>query len=100
MYTNIDTNHAICIICLWLDELSKHPDFPEDFPLEAVKEAIGYIMRNNHFVFGDLNFLQILGTAMGTSAACIWATIYYGYHEVKKLLPTFMKQLYDGKMVR
>ena len=37
---------------------------------------------------------------MGTSAACIWATIYYGYHEVKKLLPTFKPQLYDDVMVR
>ena len=37
---------------------------------------------------------------MGTSAACIWATIYYGYHEVKKLLPTFGPRHYDGCMVR
>ena len=87
MYTNIDTKHAIFIIFLWLDELSKHPDFPEDFPFDAVKEAIGIVMRNNHFIFGDLNFLQLMGTAMGQSAACIWATIYYGYHEVKNCCP-------------
>ena len=27
----------------------------EDFPLDTVKEATNIIMRNNHFVFGDLN---------------------------------------------
>ena len=101
MYTNIDTEHAIFIICLWLDELSKHPDFPEDFPLDAIKEAINIIMCNNHFIFGKLNFLQLLGTAMGQSAACIWATIYYGYHEVKNCCPhspnnSMMEKWCDG----
>ena len=100
MYTNINTKHAIKIIGEWLDELSTHPEFPKDYSLEAVKAAMEIIMQSNHFVFGDLNFLQLLGTAMGTSAACMWATIYYGYHEVKKLLPTFKPQLWDEKMAR
>ena len=45
-------------------------------------------MENNIFSFGDLYFLQLLGTAMGTSAACMWATIYYAIHEMDTLLPT------------
>ena len=100
MYTNIKTDHAITIIGGWIDELSTHPDFPKDYPVAAVKAAMEIIMRNNHFVFGDLNFLQLLGTAMGTSAACMWATIYYGYHEVKRLLLDFKTQLCNGNMVR
>ena len=100
MYTNIDTSHAINVIASWLDELSTRPDFPADYPLAAVKAAMEIIMTGNHFVFGDLNFLQILGTAMGTSAACMWATIYYGYHESKKLLPQFKEQLFGGQLVR
>ena len=69
MYNNIDTAHAIEIISNWLDELSLRPNFPKDFPLKAVKEAMIIIMQNNVFEFGDICFLQLLVTAMETSAA-------------------------------
>jgi len=39
------------------------------------------VMRNNVFEWGDLYFLQKKGTAMGTSAACMWATIYFAVRE-------------------
>ena len=73
MYTNIDTDHAIDVIGKWLDSLEGR--LPPHFPLETVKEAMKLVMRNNVFEYGDLYFLQLLGTAMGTSAACMWATI-------------------------
>jgi hypothetical protein len=60
---------------------------PEGFPLEKVLGAMKIIMRNNIFEFGDCYFLQLLGTAMGTSAAVMWATFYYAYHEVHSHLP-------------
>ena len=47
------------------------------------------VMTNNIFQFGDAYFLQLLGTAMGTSAACMWATIYFSVHESDTLIPTF-----------
>ncbi|KAL7530298.1 hypothetical protein ACHAWF_003326, partial [Thalassiosira exigua] len=89
MYNNINMNHAIKVISAWLDELSTHPKFPTDFALEAVKEAMKIIMTNNIFQFGTLLLLQLLDTAMGTYAAVMWATLYFGYHEVKTLLPNF-----------
>ena len=55
------------------------------------------IMQNNVFEFGDMCFLQLLGTAMGTSAAVMWATLYFGNHEVKKLLPTYTPYLHGDK---
>ena len=85
MYTNIDTAHALLIIGIWLDSL----DLPEGFPLEAVKEAMALVMRNNIFEWGDLYFLQLLGTAMGTSAACMWATIYFAVHEIGTIIPKY-----------
>ena len=100
MYSNIDTDHALEVIPAWLDEISSHPAFPSDFPLVAVKEAMATIMRNNIFTFGVLHFLQLLGTAMGTSAAVMWATIYFAFWEIHKLLPLYRHYLYDKKLCR
>jgi len=35
------------------------------------------VMENNYFEWGDHYFYQLTGTAMGTSAAVLWATIYF-----------------------
>ena len=44
MYTNIDTEHAIRVIGNWMDGL----DLPAGFPLRAVNDAMGLVMRNTY----------------------------------------------------
>ena len=87
MYSNIDTDHAIEVLSWWLRDMYDKNLLPANFPLEAVIDAMTTIMKNNLFEFGDMYFLQLLGTAMGTSAAVMWATLYYAYHEVHTLIP-------------
>ena len=87
MYNNIDTDHAIEVISWWLIDMDSRDELPHNFPLEAVLDAMKIIMKNNIFEWGDSCFLQLLGTAMGTSAAVMWATLYYAYHEVHTILP-------------
>ena len=87
MYNNIDTDHAIEVITWWLNDLDAQNKLGTLFPLEAILEAMRIIMKNNIFEFGDCYFLQLLGTAMGTSAAVMWATLYFAYHEVFTLIP-------------
>ena len=87
MYNNIKTSHAIQVITWWLTDLDEQGLLPALFPLEAVIEAMTIIMTNNIFEFGNMYFLQLLGTAMGTSSAVMWATLYYAYHEVHTLIP-------------
>ena len=82
MYNNIDTDHAIQVT-----DLDSRGLLPSDFHLEAVREAMELVLRNNIFEYGDLCFIQLLGTAMGTSAVVMWATLYYAYHEVHTILP-------------
>ena len=93
MYNNIDTDHALKVIGEWLDKLQRNELLPNDFPLGAVKEAMALVMQNNTFEWGDLNLLQLLGTAMGTSAACMWAMIYFCVHEDNTLTPRFSDHL-------
>ena len=97
MYNNIDTEHAIAVISWWLDDLHARGELPFAFPLEAVKSAMVTIMRNNVFEWGDLYFLQLLGTAMGTSSAVMWATLYFAYHEVHCLIPNHGDRLFYFK---
>lgn len=84
MYTNINTEHAISIIKKWM--ILHHDDIPNDFPTELVIAGIEQLMKYNVFSFGNRYFLQRNGTAMGTNVACMYATIYYSYHEETHLL--------------
>ena len=97
MYNNIDTDHAIEVITWWLNDLDANNKLGPIFPLEAILEAMTIIMKNNVFEFGDCYFLQLLGTAMGTSAAVMWATIYFAYHEVHTLIPNHGQHLFYFK---
>ena len=54
-----------------------------------ILEALELVMRNNIFQFDNTFWIQLTGTAMGTSVACVYATIYYSYHEETKLLRAF-----------
>ena len=87
MFNNIDTEHTITAITWWLNDLKTQNKLDPDFPLEAVLEARTIIMKNIIFEFGHYYFLQLLGTAMSTSIAVMWATIYFAYHEVHTLIP-------------
>jgi hypothetical protein len=93
MYNNIDTDHAIIVITWWIKDLKIKGQLPDGFPLDAVISAMRILMKNNVFEFGDIFFLQLLGTAMWTSAAVRWATLYYTYHEVHTLLPNHIHNL-------
>jgi hypothetical protein len=93
MYTNIDTEHAILVINQWLNDLSQKVQLPPGFPLIPLKKVLEIVMRNNVFEFGDTRYLQLMGTAMGTSSACMYATIYFAIHEMETLLPNFNRNL-------
>ena len=54
-----------------------------------VLKALQLVMSNNVFQFDDTFWLQLTGTAMGTSLACMYATIYYSYHEETAILRTY-----------
>ena len=89
MYTNINTTHALDTMKKWLDLFKDQ--LPLGFPTKMVLDALELIMRNNIFQFDDTYWHQIDGTAMGTSTACSYATIYYAFHEHTYLLFRHLK---------
>jgi hypothetical protein len=104
MYTNIDTSHGLQVVFLWLSKHSHElpPGFP---PIQAICRGIEIVMRNNVFQLNNTNWLQLQGTAMGTSVACVYATIYFSFHEEtcllthKHLKPFFYRRFIDDALV-
>jgi hypothetical protein len=102
MYTNINTEHTVGITARWFDLHDE--SLPPQFPKKAIITAIEKLMTSNVFTFGDRFFIQHNGTAMGTSCACMYATIYYSYHKKTKLmkmpnLHTYMRLIDDAFLI-
>jgi hypothetical protein len=91
MYTNIDTAHAMETFGLWFATFPN--EIPTDFPKDLFLSVLEIVMKNNIFQFDDMFWLQLHGTAMGTSTGCMYATLYYAYHERLTLLSTFSTKL-------
>ena len=47
------------------------------------------VIKSNIFKWGDLYFLQMLGTTMGTSAAYILATLYFVVNEMVSIISNY-----------
>jgi hypothetical protein len=91
MYTNIDTDIGIQSI---RDFLTYNMNsIPTDFPHELFLQILEIVMKNNIFSFADTYWLQLTGTAMGTPAACAYATITFGHYENSVILKDFKNEL-------
>jgi hypothetical protein len=91
MYTNIDNIHGINILGKWLTDYSDN--VPKHFTSEFLLKVLNIIMSNNIFQFDNIFWLQICGTAMGTSCACSYTTLYWAYIERKHILPKWSPAL-------
>jgi len=91
MYTNIDTQQAILSMRSFIHDNTKN--IPNDFHTTLFLQLLEIIMTNNVFSFDDTFWLQLSGTAMGTPAACSYATITYRQHENSQILPKFGQRL-------
>ncbi len=91
MYTNIDSNTGITSIRDFIT--TNISQLPQDFPTDLFLQTLKIVMENNVFEFAGSYWLQLIGTAMGTPAACAYATISYGQHENSVILPNYAQQL-------
>ena len=92
MYTYIDTNHALGVLRLFLEELEREGKPATDLDIQMIMQAVTLIMKWNLFEFGDTFFKQLLETVMGTPVAVIWAMIYFWWHENTQINPSSRKR--------
>ncbi|KAJ8031701.1 hypothetical protein HOLleu_24977 [Holothuria leucospilota] len=81
LYSNIPHSLGIEAITYWTE---KYPGvLPHRIPKDFIIDSICLILNNNYFQFGNLNFKQINGTAMGTNMAPTYATLTLAFFENK-----------------
>jgi hypothetical protein len=78
MYTNIPMVKALSFISNHIRDTANEI---QAITVEALIEALGIVMRNNVFTFGDVTYKQDRGTAMGTRPAPMWANLYMSINE-------------------
>ena len=91
MYTNINTKEGIETIRKYLITFANEID--PHLPLDLICEMLEIVMTQNIFRFGNTWWKQKEGTAMGTPCACIYATLFFGYHERTLLLQKYSSNL-------
>jgi hypothetical protein len=82
LYTNIPTDTAL----VHINHYVQNDNWGAD-----IIQGLKVILKNNYFEFGDSRWLQLQGTAMGTSVAPAFASLYLAYFEERILLPQFQK---------
>lgn len=80
MYTSIPTEAAIHAVHWFLARI-QHP------LINLILTGLRIVLDYNFFTYGDSNWKQLRGLAMGTPVAPILATLYLGYYEEIKILP-------------
>jgi hypothetical protein len=91
MYTNIEIDIGMSAIRHFLEHNKAR--IPKDFPTEFFLETLHLVMQNNVFSFANTFWLQLTGTAMGTPAACAYATLTFGDYENSLILQKYKHQL-------
>ena len=81
MYTDINNELGLIAITYWLQQYPEIPigNPPSDFTCTALTT----ILQHNKFLFNQVNYIQIPGTAMGTKVAPAYITLVMGYLENK-----------------
>ncbi|KAL7484495.1 hypothetical protein ACHAW6_010132 [Cyclotella cf. meneghiniana] len=93
MYSNIDLDHVLPIMRHWFESYVPLPGKAPLTNMNALMSALNIVMRWNICKFGDVYIKQLIGTAMGTSCAVVFANLYLGAHEKHKILPVFKDHL-------
>jgi hypothetical protein len=91
MYTDIDTATRLASVRVVID--SNMNIISGDFPVELFLRVLECIMVNNIFTFADTYWLQLTGTAIGTTVACAYAMVTFEQHKNSVILKNLSNKL-------
>ena len=73
LYSNIPHELGTQAISFWIEK------YPEILHNKFITEGIEIILNNNFFQFNNINYIQTLGTTMGTKMAPTYETLTLAY---------------------
>ena len=85
LYTSIELDLGLSALSFWIERCRGL--IPERFTRDFIIESARFVLSNNFFMFNDLMWHQLFGTAMGTIFAPPYACLTMGYLEITKLYP-------------
>ena len=86
LYTNIPNDEGIQAVREKLNES------PSILPSRVITTFLSLILTLNNFIFNGINYLQILGCAMGTKCAPSYANIFMGKFEETHIYPRILNK--------
>lgn len=81
MYSNITLEEGMETVELYLKEYIHELPVKHSFEVDTIMKLFRLVMANNVFQFGETWWLQLIGTAMGTPCAPIYATLFFAWFE-------------------
>ena len=87
LYTNIPHKDGLDACRFFLNKNSSS----NDLPVDSILKLIELVLENNHFQFNSENYMQKMGTAMGSPMAPAYASLFMG-----KLENEFLETFYQG----
>ena len=93
MYSNIHPAEALPKMEAYLNLFGHELTNLCRMKIEFIIKLTRLVMLNNIFKFGNTWWKQIVGTAMGTSCACVYATITFAYEERTLIQTKYSKNL-------
>ena len=90
LYTNIPHDLGLTAIEYYIDK--SYDLLPNRFTKSFILESIKFILQNNNFIFQDIMFNQLTGTAMGDNIAPPYAILSIGYLEETQLYPQVQRE--------
>ena len=91
MYTNIDPEEGIPIIEKYLGKYAH--ECKSYIPSALIIKLLKLVMTTNVFQFGNTWWKQLIGTAMGTPCACVYATLFFAYYERTYIIPKYKQNI-------
>ena len=87
MYTNIDPEEGVDTIERYIKTFSH--ELKKFLPYKLIIKLLRLVMTTSIFQFGNTWWQQIIGTTMGTSCACSYATLFFSYYKGSVICPKY-----------